>query len=74
VTSLAAADPDPLLVSPGRIDAVAEVIGQSMVDKTMAKITTHYDVEGPGSWGYEWNALGQKLEGKADTCLSGWLS
>jgi cyclophilin family peptidyl-prolyl cis-trans isomerase len=70
VAPLATADPDPLLVSPGRIAPIAELIGQSQVDKTMAKITTHYDFEGPGSWGYEWNALGQKLEEKADKKLA----
>jgi pimeloyl-ACP methyl ester carboxylesterase len=69
VTMPAAADPDPLLVSTGRIDAIAQLIGQDSVDKTMARITTHYGVEGPGSWGYEWNALGQKLEEKGDKKL-----
>lgn len=62
----ATADPDPLLVSQGRLDAIAEIVGQDRVDATLAKITTHYDFEGPGSWGYEWRALGEKLEAKAD--------
>lgn len=66
MTHAAWADPDPLLVSQGRIDAIAELIGQDKVDKTMARITTHYDFEGPGSWGFEWRELGRKLEGKAD--------
>jgi len=65
----ASADPDPLLVSQGRIDAIAELIGQDKVDKTMARIDTFYDFEGRGSWGFEWRKVGQKLEDKADRTL-----
>ncbi len=60
------ADPDPLLVSQGRIDAIAELVGQARVDRTMARIKTHYDFEGRGSWGFEWRRLGERLERRGD--------
>ena len=65
----ASADPDPQLVSDGTIDAVVALIGQDKVDQTMARITTHYDFEGPGSWGFEWRSRGKKMEGKGDKKL-----
>jgi hypothetical protein len=45
------------------------LIGQDKVDQTMARITTHYDFEGPGSWGFEWRSRGTKMEGKGDKKL-----
>jgi len=66
VAQSAIADPDPLLVSQGRIDALAELVGQARVDRTMERITTHYDFEGRGSWGFEWRRVGERIERRAD--------
>ncbi len=60
------AAPDPLLVSQGRIDAIAELVGQRTADRTMERITTHYAFAGPGSWGYEWRSLGRRFEWRGD--------